>query len=418
MRILVFETSGNGHRFHYVASLLPALIGLGAPVTVAIPRSQFDTAEFRAYLAPWHDKVHIDVFDAQQRGSRSQIDRERVHLLIAAAERNRAEHVYVPSSDGLAQMLALSWRARRAGRRWEAEAGLHRGSFAYPADGAARAFRNTLALGMLRMGTWSQFHHVDVLAYEWARAHGGDFARRSSLLPDPIHPVTPMSKIAARRQLGIPEDGRYCGSAGTITGRKGIGILLRAFATASGLAPSDRLLLAGKFDTEMRSLLDGEFSELERSGRVVALDRFLTDQELSASLAAMDLVCAPYPQHIGIASVVLRAVAAGRPVLGSDQGWIGHVVGRLGLGWTCPADSAKLIPLLGPALERSIAYCPPPTAARLLEFHTPENFAASWTRRLRERLGRSPVSAMRDWDWVTGADSANLSSLAVGAPLQ
>ncbi len=58
----------------------------------------------------------------------------------------------------------------------------------------------------------------------------------------------------------------------------------------------------------------------------------------------MDVIAAVYPQHTGSASIVIRAAAAGRPVLGSDYGWIGRTIEKHGLGLACrPSDESSIL---------------------------------------------------------------------------
>jgi len=132
--------------------------------------------------------------------------------------------------------------------------------------------------------------------------------------------------------------------------RKGIDRLVRAFAAAR-LRDDDRLLLAGRLSESLRRLIQADFADLISRDRLVLMDRYLTDDELCASVTAMDLICTPYPRHVGSASIVIRAAATGRPTLGVDYGWIGFVIPRFQLGWTCAVDA---IPDLAMALARAL----------------------------------------------------------------
>jgi glycosyltransferase involved in cell wall biosynthesis len=162
------------------------------------------------------------------------------------------------------------------------------------------------------------------------------------------------------------------------------------------------LLLLGPQDAAVRSLLAGPYSNLVRSGRIVARDRFFPPTELASGLCAMDLVCTPYPDHVGSASIVIRAAAASRPVLGSNYGWIARVVNMFGLGNTCEVkDTNALAVSLCSALDQAPAWRPKPAAQRFVRFHSPENFAAAWTVQIRKRLGLPPTSSRYTWEWVT-----------------
>jgi glycosyltransferase involved in cell wall biosynthesis len=118
------------------------------------------------------------------------------------------------------------------------------------------------------------------------------------------------------------------------------------------------------------------------------MERTLTVVELQTALAAMDVVCTPYPAHIGSSSIVLRAAAAGRPVVGSDTGWVGETVRRFSLGRVCDVRApGALARALADALDATSSYAMTDAARRLVAYHTVENYQAHWTARLRERLG-------------------------------
>jgi glycosyltransferase involved in cell wall biosynthesis len=188
--------------------------------------------------------------------------------------------------------------------------------------------------------------------------------------------------------------------------RKGIDLLLQAFADAA-LPPGDRLLLVGRADPQIRSLLDGRFAPLVRDGRVIVFDKYVTDEELERALLASDLVATPYPRHIGSASIVIRAAAAGRPVLGSEFGWSGYVIPKFGLGTTCDVTDPRAIAgSLAAAMETAAAFRLPPAGERFVRFHGLDNFQAAWTFRLRQRLGLPPGD-YRSWDWVLNGDEGS-----------
>jgi glycosyltransferase involved in cell wall biosynthesis len=248
--------------------------------------------------------------------------------------------------------------------------------------------------------------NVDVLAYEWVQRHGGEFARRNRLLPDPIEVGPELDRREARLSLGLPEVGAVIGCVGAINERKGIDCLLASFARAD-LAANATLLLAGNHDARIRGLLQNEYAELAKAGRIVSIDRYLSVEELQQALAAMDLVCTPYMHQIAIASITLRAVAANRPVLAADDGWCGRMVPAFGMGWTSnPRDSQRFADAIRTSLEAAPGWQRGEACNKLLEFHKPANFAAIFTERLRERLGRPPMRTTISWEEVQAAARA------------
>jgi len=235
--------------------------------------------------------------------------------------------------------------------------------------------------------------------------------RRTRLIPDPVECFDPPARAEARRRLGIPEDGRYIGCVGYMDRRKGIDRLIRAFLAAR-LGRTERLLLAGGQESAIRELLADEAADAVRERRIITLERYISDEEFRLSVAAMDVVCTPYPPdagHSGSSSIVIHAAGQERPVLGSASGWIGNTIQRFGLGQVCDVtDMVAFARAISASLDASPDYRISESGRRFVEFHRPENFVACFTRRLRERLGLPDPSGLPTWDWVleAGAEPA------------
>jgi glycosyltransferase involved in cell wall biosynthesis len=328
-----------------------------------------------------------------------------------AVARHKPDHVYVPTADPVSQLsgIAATLGQRDIPRRTEAEAALHRCGFAYPAPSPSKR-------AMRRFGFWAHVHapwtrvfNVDVLAYDWVQKHGGDFAKKNLLLPDPIEVGPEIDRHEARHRIGVPCDGTLIGCVGAINTRKGIDCLLAAFKKAD-LPPAARLLLAGNHEPIIRDLLKNEYADFIRDGRIVSIDRYLSVDELQQALGAMDLVCTPYMHQIAIASIALRAVAANRPVLAADDGWCGRMVPEFGMGWT---SNPRNVSQFAEAICTSLAAAPTwhcnEACNRLLEFHAPQNFTAIFTQRLRERMGQPPMLATITWQEVLSSAASPLA---------
>jgi glycosyltransferase involved in cell wall biosynthesis len=141
----------------------------------------------------------------------------------------------------------------------------------------------------------------------------------------------------AAEALKLPAECRYIGLFGAIDERKGADRLIDAFNSAR-LPAQWKLLLAGKFSASTRERVRTQPAD---SNRIVALDKFIENSELQTYFEACDFVCAPFRQHIGSSSTVLRAAAANRPVLGDSYGWIGEITKRYQLGSVCDTSSAR-----------------------------------------------------------------------------
>jgi glycosyltransferase involved in cell wall biosynthesis len=160
-----------------------------------------------------------------------------------------------------------------------------------------------------------------------------------------------------------------------------------------------------------------EVRDLVDKRRIVALDRYASNDELDAALFAMDIVCTPYPHHVGIASILLRAVACGKPLLSADYGWSGYMTRTFDLGMTVDVSNPEAFTAaIAQAPGRFAGKGPPEAAQRLLRFHSVENFQNVWTQELRQRLGLAAKPALL-WQEVMAAGPLQRPHPAVREPL-
>jgi hypothetical protein len=138
------------------------------------------------------------------------------------------------------------------------------------------------------------------------------------------------------------------------------------------------------------------------------MDRYLSEQDMRTAIAAMDVVCTPYPPfhpphrgHSGSSSIVIHAASQDRFVLGEASGWIGRSIDAFGLGATCRTiDQHEFTHAITTSLDEASGYKPSPAGQRFVAFHSPDNFTAGFTRRVRERMGLPPPIGEVAWAWV------------------
>jgi glycosyltransferase involved in cell wall biosynthesis len=99
---------------------------------------------------------------------------------------------------------------------------------------------------------------------------------------------------------------------GRLHERKGLQLLIPAFADAVKTAPDARLLIAGP-DEGMSSTLEAQVNQCNLAGRVI-FTGMLTGDDRLAALAAADLFALPAVGE-GFSMAVLEAMACGLPVL-------------------------------------------------------------------------------------------------------
>jgi glycosyltransferase involved in cell wall biosynthesis len=402
MRALIVEPDLAGHHAPYLAHMIEALAELGVHTTVAVPTDTHDRVEYTTHLQALRDEADFQcVLDVGAARSATAAYAKNA-AIRDAIRRFEPDHLLVPYIDGVTQVATLlgASGAPTIPRGLFAEGLLFRGGFAYGGLTRRERLQHAVSRSLLSFSPWTVLHFLDPLPFEHVR-HDERLSARARLMPDPVEPAPRVSRAEARRALGLEEDGRYVVLAGGIDRRKGADLLLDAFRAAN-LAATDRLLLAGPLAPDVRALLVGDLKPLIAAKRIVLLDRYLPNEELLLAIVAADLVCVPYPRHIGSASILIRAAAAERPVLSSSFGWVAHMTARFGLGWSCDVRQRDaLARALGPALDRAASWQRGEAGARFAAYHSVGNFRAHWSAALRNRLGLPEHPDRRSWDWVT-----------------
>jgi len=168
---------------------------------------------------------------------------------------------------------------------------------------------------------------------------------------------------------------------------KGIDLLLRA---ASGLPGIWRVHIAG--DGPSRRKLQALAAELQIQDRV-AFDGVIPSADMPAYLRQLDVVAVPsrtlpnWKEQFG--RVIIEAMAAGVPVIGSDSGEIPHVISNA--GFIIPEDDVAalhqhlLILMQSPAKRLELGQA---GRKRVLAQYTQEQVAAQTVAVYREMLAR------------------------------
>lgn len=145
------------------------------------------------------------------------------------------------------------------------------------------------------------------------------------------------TKSQARRQIEVEAPGVLFGLAGRLTPYKGVEELICAFWGVADV--NARLILVGEPESEafaerLRDLAD-------RDARVILRLAFLTQAEMSAYVAAMDLVVLPYRQILN-SGTALFALSVGRPVLLPRMGALGELSDSVGPEWVRTFEPGQL----------------------------------------------------------------------------
>jgi glycosyltransferase involved in cell wall biosynthesis len=404
MRVLVFEQWRGGHYFNYLESLVPRLSELADEVVVAVTRQAIESDRFKAQLGAIATLPKVRFEASVPAADPALPTRERLRLLLnlrAAIAETRPDYLMVPSAD--AQTLAMAAFGHLGlsilPRGLPSEATFHNG-YGPAVNNRRQLLKEWIYRAAYSGCTWTHLNFVNFLYLEHAAQKRRSWVNRARLMADPVPQAPRLDRIAARRLLGVPEQGRYLGLLGGLDQRKALPELLAAFRKAA-LGAHDRLLLGGRLDLDFRRLIDSEYQDLIRADRLILIDRFLTDEELLQGFGALDVVCATYRDFPGLASLLLKGLAAGRPVLAQKFGWSEALINRFAIGHTADIyEIEEFAKTLRTALEASGDYIETEAVRRLLEFHDPANFTAAMSERLRCLTGKPVTHEIKTWEWV------------------
>lgn len=180
---------------------------------------------------------------------------------------------------------------------------------------------------------------VSEAAASWVRDEGlGD---RVSVVPNGIAvSEPPPDPVAARAALGLPTDAVLAGFVGQLAAHKGARLFVEAVARAMRDAPGLHAVLAGGGSPDMRARLERAVAVSDLASRFHLLPAQPSGVEV---VTACDVVCVPTLTPDPLPRVVMEAMAAGRPVVGSAAGGIPEMVedGRTGV-LVPPGDRAAL----------------------------------------------------------------------------
>jgi glycosyltransferase involved in cell wall biosynthesis len=188
---------------------------------------------------------------------------------------------------------------------------------------------------------------VDRWIITWAfeeavRAHLGDQPCHliHPLYPrDRAQPVTPEARRAARRELGLPEDGLLVGYVGQIDGRKEP---LGALRFAEALPAGTRLLFAGREEESVALELEQAIAASPMADRVTRLGRVA---DTGPAFAALDLYVMTSRNEGFFPLALIEALERGVPVAAPPVGGIGTVLKDGQGGFLIPkADDRRSVP--------------------------------------------------------------------------
>ena len=155
-------------------------------------------------------------------------------------------------------------------------------------------------------------------------------------LPDPCPDDFDGDSSQARVALGVPPDAVIFLFFGVGARRKGLHLAVEAM-----LQLEDKnafLLIAGRQNPPPQ--VKRGIDQLVQEKRALLLDRYVSSAEKKWCFQAADVVLIPYLNHFGASDILSQAMAAGKPVVASDEQLVGKLVGDNDLGWRFPSGNA------------------------------------------------------------------------------
>jgi glycosyltransferase involved in cell wall biosynthesis len=397
MRVLIVEQVHEGHYLNYVQYLVQAFAPLGCDIVVAVPKPALESVPFKMYLSPHRRHFRLEFIPSRDetigRWTMIQTDARVFRELI---DRIKPNALYVPTLERMAQSLAWWLALRRSSLpRPHCEALLKGLADAYGMN--RRPLFTRMALHAM---PFDVVHYIDPVVFNWVLSNvGGKVGRRARLIADPVEPLS-LTRSKARAMLRLPEHKKLIMSIGMQDHRKGVDYLIAACARWQPAEPAS-IVLAGPLSPQIKQLVSRECRHLVDDGRLIVLDRYLSNEEINACCAAGDLIATPYRPQPHPSAIVLYAATAGKMVLAANNGWLAYMVPKFSLGRLCdPRDPKLLAETFDRALNEAQGYKLSAAAKRLLTFHHSQNFVLQWRRELCRIMGKCEDISPRDWNWV------------------
>jgi len=378
--VLIFESSLSGHRANFVAIHAREFLQLGAKVSLAIPQDALAQPE-AILLGDILDQTRyiplpkIDATLSVLSSSRAKLD-----LLQQKVRDAQADHCFVPYADGLSQAWGMKLRPDRLFNRNLVIEGLTmRSRFAYPQLNLKDRLSASISYHATKRASWNRLHFLDPLGHQYLVQRNQNL-QSNYLIPDIVEKPGAFSQAESRQRLKLPTDAHIIACPGAVSEAKGSDKLIDAVLESGN--QKLKLVLLGKHSPSLKAKLE----KVGHEDRIVSMDRFADESEFCDLFAAANTIAVCYPRHCGSASILIRAAAYGKSIIGSDWGWIGWAIKTFDLGLTCNTSDPQSI---SDALAQISQSNHQQTAVieRFVDYHSPSNHLAHWTDLYRQRFG-------------------------------
>lgn len=400
MKPVILEPFASGHRLHFVRLVIEAFLEIGCRPTLATHPSTTQTPESQIHLGDLVGKFDILELKPLQKTGRLERIKFFAKCLGELSQAESWDKLLIPTASQFSESLIYAnlTRAFHCGKI-STEALFLGPGYGYANRRLPQRLLHQVQLKLEANLGLDVYSHLDPFQLVKVSQSSRMSKTRFRTMPDPAPPVVTHDIEIARKELGLPVDGRIGLIAGGISEQKGVFSLLDGFARSQDrLNSDDRILLAGAFSTNARNRCESDYPQLLRSNRLLMLDHYLTERDLNLAFTASNFVCAVQTGRPGSSGNVVRAIASHRPVLGRTGDWAERVINQFKMGWvTDTTDADRFASDLGVAFEESKSFKPTASAIRFGDFLSEANFKAHWSRETRLQMGMAPDPHFFPW---------------------
>lgn len=334
-KVLIYDSRHEGHHLLCVKYVASVFLEKGYEVVYATHPDTVTSEQFKYFLASIQNRLTI-VFipiKLKPRINSIRIILETLNIMVMIY-RQKVDSVFLPWMDPAFYTLGTFGWALIPRMRGKIEGIFFKGDYAYGSKNLTyrQKFKRFLATVVMRGGYFSRVLFLDALGYEFHRNRNARSATVATLCPEYLEDrAFQLSPSGLGKDWGVPLGAKLLGSVGVLDERKGTHLLIQAFRGFVNANPQSTdncyLLLAGKLSLGVRALVANADDP-----RIIVVDRFLTDDELTAAIGLCDVVAVPYMRHAGSSQILIRAAAQHKPVLASDYGTVGFLARKYQLG--------------------------------------------------------------------------------------
>lgn len=332
--LLLYEPRTEGHHLGWLRFITDDLLSANVPISIAADLRAGSRERVEQTLAGVLDKVKlISAYNANGQRYFGGKGRSVAHCLKISG----AQNVFLCALDEIASHC---WRNATFGFQPPAElfgriGGIYHRPRFLAAPGALtfdRALKWPGFKKLLRENWWRQILFVD--EFLAAGLQKENPSAPIFFLPDPCPPGYDGDMMAARKQMELPAGCKVFLFYGTGAHRKGLHIAVNAMRQLPPESPAF-LLCAGQQNPSGKTA--SGLAQLIRQNRARLFDRYVSLEEEKLCFAASDAVLLPYLNHFGTSGVLSRAMAAGKPVIVSDEQLLGRLTREHDLGLVFPS---------------------------------------------------------------------------------